>query len=93
MSLKSHVIEDLVPRYKVILLNDDYTPMDFVVSILQETFHKSFDEAMVIMWTVHKAGSGLCGIFPKDVAETKAELVRTRARNNAHPLRCVVEKE
>lgn len=82
-----------MPQYKVLLLNDDYTPMDFVVGVLQEIFHKSFEDAITIMWLIHRSGSGLCGIFPKDVAETKAELVRTRAKDHGHPLRCRVEKE
>lgn len=92
-SLKSDLLEDLVPKYKVVLLNDDYTPMDFVVMILQTIFHKSFEDAMGIMLKVHHEGAGICGIFPKDVAQTKAELVRQQAQSHEHPLRCVVEKE
>ncbi|MEI7669876.1 MAG: ATP-dependent Clp protease adapter ClpS [Pseudomonadota bacterium] len=81
------------PLYKVILLNDDYTPMDFVVHVLKQFFHKNNDEAIKIMLEVHKQGSSLCGVFTRDVAETKIEQVASFARKNEHPLQCVMEKE
>lgn len=81
------------PFYKVILLNDDFTPMDFVVLVLKQLFHKSHEDALRIMLEVHNRGSGICGIFTRDVAETKSEQVITAARMNEYPLQCVIEKE
>ncbi len=81
------------PFYKVMLLNDDYTPMDFVVFILKQVFHKRHEEAIQIMLEVHNRGSGTCGVFTRDVAETKVEQVVALARKNEHPLQCVMEKE
>lgn len=81
------------PLYKVILLNDDYTPMDFVVFILKEVFRKDHEEAVRIMLEVHHQGSGVCGLYTRDVAETKAEEVIHTAKQNSHPLQCVLEKE
>ncbi|MDR3474600.1 MAG: ATP-dependent Clp protease adapter ClpS [Devosia sp.] len=79
--------------YRVLLLNDDYTPMEFVVLVLQEVFNKSREEAMRIMLHVHNQGVGECGIFPFEVAETKVTRVMDTARKNQHPLQCVMEKE
>jgi len=81
------------PFYKVLLLNDDYTPMDFVVLVLKQVFHKPHEDAMRIMLDVHTHGSGTCGVFTRDVAETKVDLVVAIARKNEHPLQCVMEKE
>jgi ATP-dependent Clp protease adaptor protein ClpS len=81
------------PLYKVLLLNDDYTPMDFVVSIVKQIFHKAHEEAIRIMLEVHNQGSGLCGTYTRDVAETKIDQVVLTARKNEHPLQCVMEKE
>lgn len=81
------------PLYKVILLNDDYTPMDFVVIVLKNFFHKVHEEAIKIMLDVHTRGSGQCGVFTRDVAETKITQVIAAARKNEHPLQCVMEKE
>jgi len=81
------------PLYKVMLLNDDYTPMDFLVSVLKQFFHKKHEDAIRIMLEVHNKGAGLCGIFTRDVAETKTEQVIISARKNEHPLQCVMEKE
>lgn len=78
--------------YKVLLLNDDYTPMDFVVSILQKFFSMSREQAAQIMLKVHKDGMGVCGVFPKDVAATKVEQVLSFSRQNQHPLQCVMEE-
>lgn len=79
--------------YKVILLNDDYTPMDFVVMILMHIFNKSEQEAVTIMLSVHKGGSGVAGIYSRDVAETKSTLVHTLAKEAGYPLASIVEEE
>jgi len=79
--------------YKVLLLNDDYTSMDFVVSILETIFKKSPAEAVQIMLKVHKAGQGLCGIFAKQIAEAKVHMVHERARDAGFPLRALMEEE
>ena len=81
------------PYFKVVLLNDDYTPMDFVVFILKDIFRKGHEEAVNIMMEVHQKGAGNCGVYTRDVAETKAEMVITLARRNEYPLQCCVEKE
>jgi len=81
------------PFYKVVLLNDDFTPMDFVVLVLKQVFHKSHADAIRIMLEVHNRGAGTCGIFTRDVAETKVEQVVAVARKEEHPLQCVMEKE
>ncbi len=78
--------------YRVLLLNDDYTPMDFVIYILQDIFNKTSDEAVQIMLLVHNAGKGEAGVFPFEVAETKVTQVMDLAIKNAHPLKCVMEK-
>lgn len=79
--------------YKVLMLNDDYTPMEFVVHILERIFNKSQDEATTIMLHVHQKGVGLCGVFTYEVAETKAAQVMELARHNQHPLQCTIEKD
>jgi ATP-dependent Clp protease adaptor protein ClpS len=79
--------------YRVLLLNDDYTPMEFVVLVLQDVFNKPRDEAMRIMLHVHQKGVGECGVFPFEVAETKVTRVMDTARKNQHPLQCVMEKQ
>ncbi len=79
--------------YKVLMLNDDYTPMDFVVQILLKYFQKSEDEAVQIMLNVHQTGIGLCGIYSFEVAETKIMQVIDAARSAEHPLQCTLEKE
>jgi len=77
--------------YKVILLNDDYTPMEYVVKLLRMVFKKSENEAVNIMLMVHKKGSGICGIFTKEIAETKVETVIRMAKSDQHPLKCIME--
>jgi len=79
--------------YRVLLLNDDYTPMEFVVLVLQDVFNKSREDAMRIMLHVHTKGVGECGIYPYEVAETKVTRVMDTARKNQHPLQCVMEKK
>lgn len=88
--------EDIKARrpklYKVILLNDDYTTMDFVVAVLESIFQKSPAEAVQIMLQVHNKGQGLCGIYPKQVAEAKVSQVHQRAQSEGFPLRCSMEE-
>lgn len=79
--------------YKVLILNDDYTPMEFVVHIIQQFFNKSSDEATEIMLHVHQNGVGLCGVFTYEVAETKVTQVVDFARQNQHPLQCTMERD
>ncbi len=79
--------------YRVILLNDDYTPMEYVVSLLKIVFKKSESEAVNIMLMVHKKGSGICGIFTKEIAETKVETVLNMAKSDQHPLKCIMEMD
>jgi ATP-dependent Clp protease adaptor protein ClpS len=80
------------PLYKVLLLNDDYTPMDFVVTVLQRFFGMDRERATQIMLKVHTEGVGVCGVYPKDIANTKVEQVTRFARDNQHPLQCTMEK-
>ena len=80
------------PRmYQVVLLNDDYTPMEFVVMVLQEYFGRDLETATQIMLKIHHEGRGVCGVYTKDVAVTKVELVLTAARRAEHPLQCTME--
>ena len=79
--------------YNVFLLNDDYTTMEFVVHILEDTFNKNLTEATQIMLHVHKQGIGLAGVYPREIAETKVESVHRIARENGFPLKCIMEKE
>ena len=79
--------------YRVLLLNDDYTPMEFVVLVLQDVFNKSREESMQIMLHVHQKGVGECGVYPYEVAETKVTRVMDTARKNQHPLQCLMEKQ
>lgn len=79
--------------YRVMLLNDDYTPMEFVVFVLERFFNKSREEATRIMLHVHQKGVGLCGVFTYEVAETKVAQVLDMAQRNEHPLQCVMEKD
>ncbi len=79
------------PMYQVILLNDDFTPMDFVVRILVELFYLSTEQAQHVMLEVHMNGRGLCGIFTREIAETRVAQVNQVARQNEHPLLCVME--
>jgi len=79
--------------YKVLMLNDDYTPMEFVVHVLERFFNKSREESTRIMLHVHRRGVGVCGVFTYEVAETKVTQVMDLARQNQHPLQCTIEKD
>ena len=80
------------PLYTVVLLNDDFTPMEFVVFVLQKFFSMNREQATQIMLKVHIEGRGVCGVYPRDVAATKVEQVTAFARENQHPLACVMEE-
>ena len=82
----------LPPMYKVLLLNDDYTPMEFVVLVLQKFFGMTRERATQVMLKVHREGMGVCGVFPRDVASTKVQQVAAYARKYQHPLQCVMEE-
>ncbi len=84
---------DFPKKYKVFLLNDDYTTMDFVVDVLIKIFHKSYEEAERIMLEIHKKDKGLCGVYSYEIAETKIAQVHKRARDNGFPLRAYMEEE
>lgn len=80
------------PLWQVVLLNDDYTPMEFVVLVLQQFFGKNHDQAVQIMLKVHHEGRGVCGVYPYDIANTKVVQVNRYARQHQHPLQCVMEE-
>ncbi|WP_372998092.1 ATP-dependent Clp protease adaptor ClpS [Sulfurimonas sp.] len=80
-------------KYKVFLLNDDYTSMDFVIDILITIFHKSYTQAEQIMLDIHKKERGLCGVYTHEIAETKVMQVRKKAKDNGFPLRAIMEEE
>ena len=79
--------------YKVVMLNDDFTPMDFVVYLLKTYFNKPQEEASQIMLQVHKKGFGICGVFTYEIAETKVNQTMDLAQQNQHPLQCTIEKD
>ncbi len=81
------------PMYKVILHNDDYTPMDFVINILMKIFHKTLDEANDITWQVHEKGKAVCGIYVQEIAQTKVHQVKSIAKANGFPLLATMELE
>ena len=80
------------PLFKVLLLNDDYTPMDFVVAVLQTFFSMTREQATQVMLKVHREGVGVCGVYPRDVAATKVEQVIAFSKQHQHPLQCVMEE-
>jgi len=82
----------LPPMYKVVLLNDDYTPMEFVVLVLQKFFGMTRERATQVMLKVHREGIGVCGVYPLDVAATKVQQVAAYSRKHQHPLQCVMEE-
>ena len=80
------------PMFKVLILNDDYTPMEFVVAVLQGFFSMSREQATQVMLKVHREGMGVCGVYPKDIATTKVDQVIAYARKHQHPLQCAMEE-
>ncbi|MGL6072276.1 ATP-dependent Clp protease adapter ClpS [Craterilacuibacter sp.] len=80
------------PLFKVMLLNDDFTPMDFVIEVLEQLFRMDREQATRVMLQVHQAGRGVCGVYSKDIAATKVEQVLQFARTHQHPLQCVMEE-
>ena len=78
--------------HRVVLLNDDFTPMEFVVGVLQKFFGKSREQATQIMLKVHHEGRGVCGVYPRDIASSKVEQVSSYSREHQHPLQCVIEE-
>ena len=90
--LESEPLTKKPSMYNVILLNDDYTPMEFVVHVLQKFFNKNQEEATQIMLHVHQKGAGICGIYTYEVAENKSKMVVDFSKKNQHPLQCSIEK-
>lgn len=80
-------------RYKVIILNDDYTSMEFVVFILETVFHKSTQAANALMLSIHTSGKGVCGVFSREIAETKVAITTELAKRHEYPLRCIMEED
>jgi ATP-dependent Clp protease adaptor protein ClpS len=95
IEIEEQSLEDTIEtkRYKVVLLNDDFTSMDFVVEILMELFDHSVDSAINIMLQIHRNGRGVCGVYTYEVAETKTFQVQKRARENEYPLKAIIEEE
>lgn len=93
LALKERTKTKKPSMYKVLLLNDDYTPMEFVINVLEKYFSMSNQEATEIMLNVHQHGVGICGIFTYEIAETKVTQVMTVAREKEHPLQCTIEKD
>jgi len=93
IKLKPEIVKLKLPSiYKVIILNDDFTPMEFVSNVIQKIFRKSSDEATRIMLQIHTEGIGICGMYPFEIAETKMNQVLNLAKESQHPLQCIIEK-
>jgi len=93
LKLKPSKIKPKLPSlYKVVILNDDYTPMEFVVHVVQTVFNKTHDEATRLMLKIHTEGMGVCGMYPLEIAETKMNRVLNFAKEEQHPLQCIIEK-
>ncbi|MFP4251445.1 MAG: ATP-dependent Clp protease adapter ClpS [Guyparkeria sp.] len=90
--VSEQAISDEPPMYRVLLLNDDFTPMDFVVQILMQLFGMTFDQANVVMLEVHHNGRGVCGEYTREIAETRVSQVNQIAREHEYPLMCVMER-
>lgn len=88
---RQHARTQPPPMFQVVMLNDDYTPMEFVVMVLQQFFQRDLETATQIMLKIHHEGRGVCGVYTKDVAATKVELVLAAARRAGHPLQCITE--
>jgi len=93
LKLKPEKFKPKLPgAYKVIILNDDFTPMEFVASVIQKVFNKTHDDATRIMLQIHTEGIGICGTYPFEIAETKMNQVLNLAKESQHPLQCIIEK-
>ena len=92
LASKSQSKTEKPPLYKILLLNDDFTPMEFVASIIQKVFNKTQDDATRIMLQIHTEGIGICGTYPFEIAETKMNQVLNLAKESQHPLQCIIEK-
>jgi len=93
LKLKPSKIKPKLPSlYRVLILNDDFTPMEFVVHVVQKVFNKSHDEATRLMLKIHTEGTGVCGMYPLEIAETKMNKVLNLAKEEQHPLQCIIEK-
>ena len=93
LKLKPAKVKPKLPgMYKVIILNDDFTPMEFVAHIIQKVFNKTKDDATRVMLQIHTEGIGICGIYPFEIAETKMNQVLNLAKESQHPLQCIIEK-
>ena len=92
VSSKEAVESKRMPLYRVVLINDEYTPMDFVVKVLQQFFDKDKNQAIQIMLTIHMTGKGLCGIYPREIGETKVAQVNDYSRSFQYPLLCEMER-
>jgi len=93
VAVKSRTKTEKPSMYKVLLLNDDYTPMEFVIHVLEHFFSKSQEEATKIMMHVHQKGVGVCGVFTYEIAETKVNQTMDLAQQHQHPLQCTIEKD
>jgi ATP-dependent Clp protease adaptor protein ClpS len=94
IAIKPSEIKPKLPAmYKVLLINDDYTPMEFVIVTIQRFFNKSLEQATQIMLQVHTKGMGVCGVYPRDIAETKMNQVLNHAKESQHPLQCLIEPD
>ena len=93
VAVKSRTKTEKPSMYKVLLLNDDYTPMEFVIHVLEHFFSKSQEEATKIMMHVHQKGVGVCGVFTYEIAETKVNQTMDFAQQHQHPLQCTIEKD
>ena len=92
LAIKTRAKPKKPSQFKVLMLSDDYTPMEFVVMVLKRFFHMDLEQATRVMLHVHQRGVGVCGIFPYEIAETKVNQVMDFARQNQHPLQCTLEK-
>ena len=93
LKLKPEKVKPKLPgMYKVIILNDDFTPMEFVANIIQKVFNKTQDDATRVMLQIHTEGIGICGTYPFEIAETKMNQVLNLAKESQHPLQCIIEK-
>lgn len=93
LALKTRTKTRKPSMYRVLLLNDDFTPMEFVIHVLERVFHRSRQDASEIMMKVHNEGTGVAGIYTYEIAETKLDTVMMLARKNEHPLQCTLEKD